>query len=114
MDSTLPDLCPRYRPRAPTNPLKEIVEDHLEELLEVYDERFFSTYGPLHPRVGELSRVAYAATRKFFTAQFPAIEGAVPGMIVAPQSFGNLLNPHAHLHSVSSLGVFDSEGTFRS
>ena len=33
-------------------------------------------------------------------------------MIVAPQSFGNLLNPHAHLHSVSSLGVFDSEGTF--
>lgn len=54
MDSSLPDLGPRYRPRAPTNPLKEIVEDHLEELLEVYDERFFSTYGPLHPRVGEL------------------------------------------------------------
>ena len=54
MDSSLPDLGPRYRPRAPTNPLKEIVEDQLEELLEVYDERFFSTYGPLHPRVGEL------------------------------------------------------------
>ena len=46
--------CPRYRPRAPTNPLKEIVEDHLEEMLEVYDERFFSTYGPLHPRVRDL------------------------------------------------------------
>jgi hypothetical protein len=54
MDSTLPDLGPRYRPRAPTNPLKEIVEDHLEELLEVYDERFFSTYGPLRPRVRDL------------------------------------------------------------
>ena len=33
-------------------------------------------------------------------------------MIVAPQSFGNLLNPHAHLHAVSSLGVFAQEGTF--
>ena len=33
-------------------------------------------------------------------------------MIVAPQSFGSLLNPHAHLHAVSSLGVFDQEGTF--
>ena len=61
---------------------------------------------------GELSKVAYAATREFFAAQFPTIEGAVPGMIVAPQSFGNLLNPHAHLHAVSSLGVFDPEGTF--
>ena len=28
------------------------------------------------------------------------------------ESFGNLLNPHAHLHAVSSLGVFDPEGTF--
>ena len=61
---------------------------------------------------GELARVAYAATREFFAAQFPTVEGAVPGMIVAPQSFGNLLNPHAHLHAVSSLGVFDPEGTF--
>ena len=33
-------------------------------------------------------------------------------MIVAPQSFGNLLNPDAHLHAVASLGVFDQEGTF--
>ena len=33
-------------------------------------------------------------------------------MIVAPQSFGSLLNPHAHLHAVCSLGVFDQEGTF--
>ena len=54
MPSTAPDPCPRYRPRPPTNPLKEIVEDHVEEMLEVYDERFFSTYGPLHPRVREL------------------------------------------------------------
>ena len=61
---------------------------------------------------GELSRVAYAATREFFASKFPTVEGAVPGMIVAPQSFGKLLNPHAHLHSVVSLGVFDPEGKF--
>ncbi len=35
-------------------------------------------------------------------------------MIVAPQSFGSILNPHAHLHAVSSLGVFDREGKFHS
>ena len=45
---------PGYRPRSSTNDLKEIVEDALEELLRVYDERFRSTYGPLHPRVKEL------------------------------------------------------------
>ncbi len=61
---------------------------------------------------GELSRVAYAATREFFAAQFPSIERPIPAMIVAPQSFGNLLNFHAHLNAVSSLGVFDQEGTF--
>ena len=61
---------------------------------------------------GELAKVAYAATREFFAAQFPSIEKPIPAMIVAPQSFGSLLNPHAHLHSGSSLGGFDQEGTF--
>mgnify|MGYP003710157563 CR=1 FL=1 len=45
---------PGYRPRPWTNPLKEIVEDHLEEPLRVYDARFRSTYGPFHPRVNDL------------------------------------------------------------
>jgi hypothetical protein len=40
-------------------------------------------------------------------AQFPTIEKPIPAMTVASQSFGNLFNPHAHLHAVSSLGVFD-------
>ena len=194
------DARPGYRPRAPTNDLKDIVEDHLEELLRVYDERFTNTYGPMHPRVkdclesfircgdphfgflrlrcpdcghdkilpfscktrglcascgqkraiawaermveevlpdipylqlvftipkmlrkaflfdrslyGELSKVAYASTREFFREHFPALDDPIPAMIVAPQSFGNLLNPHAHLHGVSSLGVFDRQGTF--
>ena len=43
--------APGYRPRSPSNPLKDIVEDHLEDLLRVWDERFRDTLGPLHPRV---------------------------------------------------------------
>ena len=44
---------------------------------------------------GELAKVAYAATREFFAAQFPTIERPIPAMIVAPQSFGNFVNPHS-------------------
>ena len=43
-----------YRPRSYTNDLKEIVEDHLDELVRVWDERFGSDHGPLHPRVKDL------------------------------------------------------------
>ena len=51
----LPALpAPGYRPRSSTNALKEIVEDHLEELLRVYDERFRLNYGPFHPQVKDL------------------------------------------------------------
>lgn len=40
-----------YRPRASSNPLKSIVEDSLEDLLRLWDERFRERYGPLRPRV---------------------------------------------------------------
>jgi hypothetical protein len=43
-----------YRPRSATNDLKEIVEDCLEEMVRVYDERFRARFGPMHPRVKEL------------------------------------------------------------
>ncbi len=43
-----------YRPRRATEDLKEIVEDDLEELLRVYDDRFAAQYGPMHPRVRDL------------------------------------------------------------
>ena len=45
---------PAYRPRAATNALKEIVEDAMEEMLRVWDDRFRDSYGPLHPRVKHL------------------------------------------------------------
>ena len=61
---------------------------------------------------GELSRTAYASVREFFQEHFPGLSGAVPAMVVSPQSFGSLANFHPHLHSVVSLGVFDREGNF--
>ncbi len=61
---------------------------------------------------GDLCRSAYEATRKFFEAHFPGLEKAVPAMLVAPQSFGSLLNAHAHCHALSSLGVFTRDAIF--
>ena len=63
---------------------------------------------------GDLCRAAYEATRKFFEAQFPTLERAVPAMLLAPQSFGSLLNPHPHAHALTSLGVVTRDGIFHS
>jgi hypothetical protein len=200
MAATATVPCPGYHPRSAVNPLKEIVNDHLEELLRVYDDKFRDTYGPLHPRikelfetfltcgdphfgflrlychfckqdlilpysckvrgicpscgqkraiawaermveevlpdidyaqiiftipkmlrkaflfkrplVGELCRVAYDAIRMFFREHFPNLNDPIPAVIIAPQSFGSLLNLHVHLHSLVSLGVFDRQGNF--
>ncbi|MGH7378114.1 MAG: hypothetical protein ACREKK_11915 [Candidatus Methylomirabilales bacterium] len=48
------EAAPRYQPRAASNPLKEIVEDSLEELFRVWDERYEKIYGPLHRRVQKI------------------------------------------------------------
>jgi hypothetical protein len=61
---------------------------------------------------GELSKVAYASTREFFKEHFQNLQNPVPAMIVAPQSFGDLLLPHAHCHAMASMGVFDQQGNF--
>mgnify|MGYP001605988630 FL=1 len=195
---------PGYRPRAASNPFKEIVNDHIDELFRVWDERFRAEHGSLHKRVrdladaflrcgdphfgflrlkccnpecpsktekilpfsckaralcpscskkrallwaermveevlpkvpyvqlvftmpkmlrkaflfdrslyGELCRAAYQATLDFLREHFPALKRAVPAMVVSPQSFGSLLNHHAHAHAVVSLGLFDPQGTF--
>ena len=47
-----------------------------------------------------------------FEERFPALDDPVPAMIVAPQSFGTLLTCHPHIHGLSSISVFDREGTF--
>jgi hypothetical protein len=202
--ATAAAATPGYRPRSPSDPLKELIGDSYEELLQVYDERFASRYGPLHPRLkdlfeaftrcgdphfgfvrlrclntdcpekgerivafscksrglcpscgmkraiawaermveevlpdlpyvqlvftipkmlrkaflwdrslyGDLCRAGYEATRKFFAAQFPTLEKAVPAMVISPQSFGSLLNFHPHCHALASLGVFTRDGVF--
>ncbi len=61
---------------------------------------------------GELCRAGYAATRDFLREHFPRLEDPVPAMLVVPQSFGSLVNPHSHAHAICSLGVFDQEGSF--
>ena len=63
---------------------------------------------------GDVCRAAYEATRKFFEASFPTLQKAVPAMVVAPQSFGSLLNHHPHAHALTSLGVFTRDGIFHS
>ena len=52
---------------------------------------------------GDLSRSAYAATRKFFEAHSPTLEKTVPAMVVAPQSFGSLANFRGSLSRHSTL-----------
>lgn len=42
---------PRYQPRSATNDLKEIVEDSMEDLFGVWEERFEKDHGPLHRRL---------------------------------------------------------------
>ena len=65
---------------------------------------------------GDLCRAAYASTRDFLRqvapAGFPRLKKAVPAMVVAPQSFGDLLVTHPHCHAVVSLGLFSPDGVF--
>jgi hypothetical protein len=196
-----------YRRRSATNDLKEIVEEHMEELFQLYDEQFSDQFGPIHRRVrvlferfircgdlhfgfarvrcknpdcpspeekivplscrsrglcpscgqrraiewaermveevlprvpyrqliftiprilrrpflfdrslyGDFSRTAYRATRDYLRERAGSLRGrkdAVPAMVSVPQSFGDLLITHPHLHSIVSLGLFGRDGIF--
>jgi hypothetical protein len=52
------EICARvYRPRQPReSPLFRLVEQHLEEFLRVYEERFAKGHGPLRPVVERVLR----------------------------------------------------------
>ena len=49
-----PASAPGYKPRSSTNDLKEVIEENLEELFRIYDDKYRSDYGPMHKRVREL------------------------------------------------------------
>jgi hypothetical protein len=59
-------ICPRvYRPRRPReSPLFRLVEQHIEEFLRVYPERFERAHGPLRP-------VVERVLREFLTCGLP-------------------------------------------
>jgi hypothetical protein len=64
---------------------------------------------------GDLCRVAYASTRDFLrlrATSFCARRHGVPAMVVSPQSHGDLLTHHPHIHAVSSLGLFRPDGIY--
>jgi hypothetical protein len=49
--------CRVYKPRRPReSPLFRLVEQHLEELLRVWPQRFARTHGPLRPVVERVMR----------------------------------------------------------
>ena len=59
-----------------------------------------------------LSRCGWESLKVFFQDAFYE-EGAVPGAVVAIQSFGDFLGFNPHLHILCSDGCFYGEGTFR-
>ncbi|MBN2034679.1 MAG: transposase, partial [Deltaproteobacteria bacterium] len=59
-----------------------------------------------------LSRCGWESLKLFFQGSFPE-EGAVPGAVIAIQSFGDFLGFNPHLHILCSDGCFYGEGMFR-
>ena len=55
--------------------------------------------------MGELSQCAYAGVKAFFQATLRKKQ-AIPGVIVAIQTFGDLVTFHPHLHAVVSDALF--------
>jgi hypothetical protein len=59
--------------------------------------------------LGKLSQCAYACLKAFFQVALRKNQ-AVPGVIVAIQTFGDLVNFHPHLHAIVSEGLFTANG----
>ncbi len=59
--------------------------------------------------LGKLSQCAYASVKAFFQATLSKNQ-AVPGVIVAIQTFGDMVNFHPHLHAIVSDGLFTASG----
>jgi hypothetical protein len=68
----------------------------------LYDRRLLS----------DLSRCGWESLKAFFQETVPE-EDAVPGAVIAIQSFGDFLGFNPHLHVLCSDGCFYGEGVFK-
>ena len=68
----------------------------------LYDRRLLS----------DLSRCGWESLKVFFHEAVPE-ENAVPGAVIAIQSFGDFLGFNSHLHVLASDGCFYGQGMFR-
>jgi len=59
--------------------------------------------------LGKLSQCAYECLKVFFQATLRR-KSAVPGVIVAMQTVGDLVNFRPHLHAIVSDGLFAPNG----
>ena len=119
--------CRIYRPRrARESPLYKLVDQHLEELLRVWPQRFARTHGPLRPVVvtiprllrplfrrrrdllRDLGRCAADALGAYVEASLG--EGLRPGVVVSIATAGDLAQWHPHLHILATDGGFSPEG----
>jgi hypothetical protein len=58
-----------------------------------------------------LPRLAWDTVRDVYQAVLDR-DDIVPGMVGAPQSFGDLINWHPHVHALTTDGAFAKDGTF--
>lgn len=61
--------------------------------------------------LGDLSRAAWETVRALM-AEAAGEPGVRPGMVVVPQTFGNSVNAHPHVHAIASRGGWTKKGTW--
>jgi hypothetical protein len=91
---------------------EEVIEpvDH-RQLVFVLPKKFRRNFmGERHMLRG-LNRAAAKATQAFYRAGLGRDDVKV-GMVSHLQLFGDAVNPHPHLHSLSTDGAFDADGNF--
>jgi hypothetical protein len=91
-----------------------------DELLENVGHKLFTFTLPKMLRpffmrhrelLSALARLAYETIQELMSV---AVDdpNARPGVVAVPQTFGSLINPHPHVHCLSSRGVWDADGRF--
>ncbi len=89
-----------------------------DELLENVGHKLFTFTLPkmLRPYfmrhrelLSDLARLAYETIQELM-AEAVDDPNARPGLVAVPQTFGSLINPHPHVHCLSSRGVWDAHG----